>query len=507
MRIKFMRKFYLTTPIYYVNDEPHIGHTYTTIIADVLSKYYRLLYYETFFLTGTDEHGAKIQEVAKKHGLEPKLYCDNIVEKFKSAWELLNIDYDNFIRTTDIHHEKTVQLILQKIYENGDIYKKYYEGIYCLQCEKFIDKEELVDDVCPDHRIPPVVHKEENYFFKLSKYKDVIYEKINSDEIKIFPETRKNEILGKLQLEVEDVSISRKTLKWGISLPFDSEQTVYVWIDALINYLSGIDYFGIKGESLEKFWPADLHLIGKDILWFHAVIWPALLLSLKLPLPKQILAHGFFTINGQKMSKTLGNVIKPKQLVDLFGVDATRMLLISNFPLGIDGDFSLEVLKERYNTELANNLGNLVTRTFGMLEKYFSNSLEVKLPSKETFNRIVSCIKEYKNCFEQLQVHKVPQGILDLTGYANWYIQHKTPWILFKESKIEELKQVMSDLLYCIKSAAVLFYPIMPNISLKIFRVFNEDFDKEIFKKLVERNEILINSKKFNKPEILFQKI
>ncbi len=502
-----MEKFYLTTPIYYVNDEPHIGHTYTTVIADILSKYYKLLDYETFFLTGTDEHGAKIQEVARKHNLEPKLYCDSIVEKFKSAWQLLNIDYDNFIRTTDSYHEKTLQLILQKIYENKDIYKKYYEGLYCLQCEKFIDKDELVEGVCPDHKIPPVVHKEENYFFKLSKYKDVIYEKINSDEIEIYPETRKNEILGKLQLEVEDVSISRKTLKWGVSLPFDSEQTVYVWIDALINYLSGIDYFGIKGQSLEKFWPVDLHLIGKDILWFHAVIWPALLLSLGLPLPKQILAHGFFTINGQKMSKTLGNVIKPKQLVELFGVDATRMLLISNFPLGIDGDFSLEALKERYNTELANNFGNLVIRTFGMLEKYFNNELEVKSPSQEMFQKIIECIKEYKSSFDALQIHKIPQIVLDLTSYGNWYVQFKTPWILYKENKVEQLKQVISDLLYCIKTAATLFYPVMQNISLKIFKFFNEPFDNEIFRNLILENKISISSKTFNKPEVLFRKI
>mgnify|MGYP001772864187 CR=1 FL=1 len=502
-----MSKFYLTTPIYYVNDEPHIGHTYTTVIADVLARYYKLVGYETFFLTGTDEHGNKIQEVAKKNNLEPKTYCDNIVEKFKIAWKLLDIGYNNFIRTTDDYHEKTVQYVLQKIYESGDIYKKYYEGLYCIHCEKFISEDELVDGVCPDHKVAPVIHKEENYFFKLSKYKDIIYEKIKSSEIKIYPETRRNEILGKLELEVEDISISRKTLKWGIVLPFDSEQTIYVWIDALINYLSGIDYFGIKGQPLPHLWPCDLHLIGKDILWFHAVIWPGLLLALKLPLPKQILAHGFFTINGQKMSKTLGNVIKPKQLVDLFGIDATRMLLISNFPLGVDGDFSIDDLRKRYNTELADNLGNLITRTFGMLDKYFSSNLEVKKPSLEVYQKINECVKEYENCFSSLQIHKIPQTILELTSYANWYVQYKTPWILFKEAKTEELKQVIFDLLYCIKASAVLFYPVMPNVTLKIFEILNEKFNESVFVDLVKRSEIYIASNKFNKSEILFKKI
>ena len=506
-----MRKFYLTTPIYYVNDEPHIGHTYTTVIADVISRYYKLLGYSTFFLTGTDEHGAKIFEVAKKNNLEPKKYCDKIVEKFKSAWKLLNIEYTNFIRTTDEYHEKTVQFVLKKIHDNGDIYKSNYEGLYCIQCEKFIQEDELVDGVCPDHNVKPILYKEENYFFKLSKYKNAIFEKIKNNEIEIFPETRKNEVLGKLQVGLEDISISRKTLKWGIPLPFDSEQTIYVWIDALINYLSGIDYF--KFSNLEfnnkEFWPCDLHLIGKDILWFHSVIWPALLLSLNIPLPKKILAHGFFTIDGKKMSKTLGNVIKPAQLVEQFGVDATRMLIVSMFPIGVDGNFSLSEMKDKYNKDLADNFGNLVSRIFGMLNKYFCNKLKTLLPSEIVKQEILNCVKNYKTYFEKFELHKVTEVILELTSFANRYVQEETPWILAKENKIDKLSQVLSDLLYIIKTSSILFFPFMPNISLKILSCFNED-EKDLnenFQTLLQQGQIYIKAEEFSQPEILFKKI
>lgn len=502
-----MKKFYLTTPIYYVNDEPHIGHTYTTVIADILARYFKSLKYNTFFLTGTDEHGAKVEEVAKKNNFEPKHYCDFISQKFKQAWELLDINYSRFIRTTDPHHEQTVKIALKKLYEKGLIYKSYYEGLYCIHCEKFVSKEELANGKCPDHNLEPILHKEENYFFRLSEYKDIIYKKIESDEILILPLERKNEILGKLSLGLEDISISRKAVRWAIKIPFDEEQTVYVWVDALINYLSGIDYFKLENSNLCEFWPADLHIIGKDILWFHAVIWPALLLALEVPLPKRILSHGFFTVDGKKMSKTLGNVIKPKQLVELFGVDATRMLLISNFPLGIDGDFSINELKERYNKELADNLGNLVFRTFGMLEKYFKNNFSPKRPSYETKQKLISCIKDYKISFENFNLHKIPHIVLSLTSYANWYIQFKSPWVLFKENKIEELLQVISDILYCIKTSALLFYPIMPNISKKILKLFKTDNIEENFSFLLENFEIDIKELKIEKQEILFKKL
>ena len=504
-----MKKFYLTTPIYYVNDEPHIGHLYTTIIADVVARYYKLLGVDTFFLTGTDEHGAKIYEVAKRHNKEPKEYCDFIVEKFKNVWEQFNIDYSNFIRTTDKLHEETVRFVLQKLYSNGDIYKAYYEGLYCVQCERFISEDELVDGVCPDHRTKPILHKEENYFFKLSKYKNLIFEKIQSGEIQIIPETRKNEILGKLQLPVEDISISRKTLKWGIPLPFDEEQTTYVWIDALINYLSGIDYFNLnKGKDNSYFWPCDLHIIGKDILWFHTVIWPAILLSISLPLPKKVLAHGFFTIEGKKMSKTLGNIIRPKELQEIFGVDATRVLVISAFPLDTDGDISINEMKQKYNQLLADNFGNLVNRTFGMLGKYFNNKMTLNEISANVKEVISSTVVYYNECFKNLDIHKILDTILTISTFANKYVQDMQPWVLYKNKDIQKLTNVISDLLYCIKSVALLFYPLMPNICAMILSCFGEEnFVSEDYRNLVINNRIYIRTNEFKVPDILFKKI
>ncbi len=503
-----MKKFYLTTPIYYVNDEPHIGHLYTTIIADIISRYYKLLGIDTFFLTGTDEHGAKIYEVAKKNNYEPKQYCDFIVEKFKNVWEEFCIEYSNFIRTTDKLHEDTVKLILQKLFDNGDIYKAYYEGLYCVQCERFISEDELVDGVCPDHLTKPILHKEENYFFKISKYKTIIFEKIQNGEIQIIPETRKNEILGKLQLSVEDISISRKTLRWGIPLPFDEQQTTYVWIDALINYLSGIDYFNLVKRNCSYFWPCDLHIIGKDILWFHSVIWPAILLSLGLSLPKKILAHGFFTVKGKKMSKTLGNIIRPKELKDLFGIDAARSLVISAFPLDTDGDISINEMIQRYNQLLADNLGNLVNRTFGMLEKYFNNQLMVSEISSNVKEVIISTVSSYKKCFEKLDIHGILNIVLTISSFANKYVQDMQPWSLFKNKEIQKLTNVISDLLYCIKSVVLLCYPLMPNVCKKILACFNEEeFIVEDFKTLVKENIVYIRSKEFKSPGILFKKI
>ncbi|MCX7940976.1 MAG: methionine--tRNA ligase [Endomicrobia bacterium] len=505
-----MKKFYLTTPIYYVNDEPHIGHTYTTILADVLARYYKLLGYDTFFLTGTDEHGAKIYEAALKNNMDPKSFCDTIVDKFKSAWQSLEINYSRFIRTTDEHHEKTVQLILKKIYEQGDIYKANYEGLYCIQCERYIPDDELVDGLCPDHNIKPILQREENYFFKLSKYKEVVYNKVLSGELEIFPETRRNEILGKLQLKLEDISISRKHLKWGIPVPFDQQQTVYVWIDALVNYLSGIDFFNISLETLDMkhFWPCDLHIIGKDILWFHAVIWPAMLLSAGVELPRKILAHGFFTVEGKKMSKTLGNVIRPKELLEIFGVDATRLLVLSSFPVGSDGNFSIIESKEKYNKELADNFGNLVSRTFAMLSKYFNNEIVPTECSSEMKHTIYEAVNSYKSFFAELSLDKIPDAIFSLTSYANKYVQMKSPWIVAKEKRKDELISILSDLLYCIKASALLFYPIMPNVTKKIVESFNEtEYTEFDYKKLLEEKTITIRNHKFKPVDILFKKL
>ncbi len=506
-----MNKFYITTPIYYVNDTPHIGHTYTTVIADVLSRYYRNLGYKTFFLTGSDEHGIKIFQTAKKHSLEPKEFCDNIVKEFKSAWNLLEIKYDKFIRTTDVDHEETVKYVLQKLYSNGDIYKANYKGLYCIQCERYVSEDELVDGNCPDHNIPPIVYNEENYFFRLSKYKERIIRSIETDEIKILPLTRKNEILGKVTAKIEDISISRKNLPWGIKIPFDSEHTVYVWIDALINYLSGIDYFNITSldSQTAQLWPCDLHLIGKDILWFHTVIWPAILFSINVPLPQKVFAHGFFTVEGKKMSKSVGNVIRPQQLVEIFGVDATRLLLISMFPCGTSGDFSINEMKKKYNADLPDNFGNLVTRTIVMVNKYFGENFKPVSISEVCAKEIYKTLQKYVESVANIEPHKMVEAVLSLSSFANRYIQETSPWVVAKNKNTEKLTSILSDLLYCIKAITLLFLPIMPQVVAKVYSMFNEDTNSisQDFASLIIDKKIYLRSQKFVSYGILFKKL
>ena len=450
-----MKKFYVTTPIYYVNDSPHIGHTYTTVAADVLARWNRFIGSPTFFLTGTDEHGAKILESAKKMNREPKEHCDAIAGEFKSAWKKMNISNDDFIRTTDTRHEQTVREFLNKLYTNKKIYKAKYNGLYCVQCERFLVDTELEGGLCPDHKTRPVEQSEENYFFKLSDYRKKLIDIISNGSMVILPEGRKKEILGKLKLGLEDISISRANLPWAIPLPFDEAQTTYVWIDALINYISGCP---------QNFWPANVHLIGKDILWFHSVIWPALLLAVGLPLPEKIYAHGFFTVNGQKMSKTIGNVIRVEELTDKFGVDATRYLLLSAFPFGTDGDFSMDGLKEKYNSDLANNIGNLVSRVVTMVEKYTEGRIPESRESKKLWNELL-LIKEH---YENLDFNKILDTILKTVDSVNRYIDSSAPWKLAKE-KNSKLNDVLSNLCETLWVLAHYLYPIMPQTAQRIW--------------------------------------
>lgn len=382
-------KFFVTTPIYYVNDVPHIGHAYTTLTADILSRYYRLNLGDenVFYLTGTDEHGQKVEEKAKEKGLTPKEFADQVSPEFEKAWSTLNIKPDFFIRTTDPRHEEVASKLLQKIYNNGYIYEGVYEGLYCVGCEKFLTESELVDGKCPLHpNKEPIHQKEKNYFLKLSELSKQVLEKLENNEYQILPEARRNEILSRLKEGVEDISISREGVTWGIPVPWDKSQTIYVWVEALMNYYSATQF--VEGKS--DFWPANLHLIGKDILWFHTVIWQAILIAAELPLPKTIAANGFFTINGQKISKSLGNVISPQEFVDKYGVDGARYLLSTAVTFGKDGDINFEELTKKYNADLANGLGNLVARvsklaeTSGFefpdsevqLDKHISNALE-----------------------------------------------------------------------------------------------------------------------------------
>lgn len=381
------KNFYITTPIYYINDVPHIGHTCTTVAADILARLHRQNNESVFFLTGTDEHGQKVAECAENEGLLPQVYCDKIVPKFIDAWKSLNISNDFFIRTTDPKHETVVSDLLTKIYEKGDVYKSKYEGWYCVGCEKFLTETDLVDGHCPLHPPEKTVKKsEENWFFKLSKYVPQIIEKIENDNY-IFPAGKKAEVLAKLKGGVTDISLSRENVSWGIPLPWDKSQTVYVWFDALINYYSATQFVGGKTD----FWPADLHLLGKEILWFHTVIWQAMLMSADVALPKKTFTHSFYMVDGQKMSKSLGNVISPQQLVDQFGVDGTRYLIARSFPSENDSDVGISRFAERYNADLANNFGNLVSRVCKLAEKLIINN--EKLIISDEFSKLVDELK------------------------------------------------------------------------------------------------------------------
>lgn len=514
-----MSKFYITTPIYYVNDVPHIGHTYTTVAADVLSRWNRLLGKKVFFLTGTDEHGAKIYEKATEVGKKPEEFCNMMVEKFKLAWKKMNISYDYFIRTTDKNHIECVKKFLLEMFKRGsssdeglsEIYKAKYDGLYCIQCEKFLKDQEITPDgLCADHKVKLRMHSEENYFFRLSKYREKLIEIISNEHhpehFEILPVERKNEILGKLKLEVPDVSISRAALKWAIPLPFDPSQTTYVWIDALINYISAIGYNSLP--SFTYWWPADLHLIGKDILWFHCVIWPAMLLSVGLPLPKRIFAHGYFTVNGEKMSKTLKNVILPEELIDKYGVDSSRFLLLSAFPFGSDGDISLKDLTIKYNAYLANNIGNLIQRVINMVDKYFNS--EIPHPTTIDFS-IISSVKklaiQYMESMNNIAVDLCIKSILEIANFANQYVDREAPWRLSKSKRTRgKLETVLYNLLVLIKYLAVLCNPFMPETSLKIWKILDE---KESFEESAQKlpNFSYLTGKKVKLKEALFPKL
>lgn len=457
-------KFYITTPIYYVNDIPHIGHTYTTVAADVLARWHRESGDKTFFLTGTDEHGAKIEEKARDLKMEPQQYTDDIAEKFKLAWKELNISNDNFIRTTDKKHMKAVQKALQFMYDKGDIYLGKYEGLYCRGCEQYKNERDLIDGLCPDHKVAPEKMSEECYNFKLSKYQDEILEKIKNDELIILPSNRKNEVVSFFEKEgLEDVSFSRKNITWGVPLPWDKMHTTYVWADAFLNYLTGLGWDGTV-EKAPEFWPADIHLMSKDILRVHATIWPAMLLSLGLPLPKEIFTHGYFQINGQKMSKSLGNVIAPEDLIKKYGVDATRYLIMSAAVFGHDGDISWEKFDEKYNADLSNGLGNLVARVSNLIEK---NDLEIKLEigSDEKLK------KDYEKAMAECKFDEVLKLLWQKLKKSDEVLSDKKPW---KMEDKKEIKNILEPIAQDILNAANLLKPFMPVVSEKIIKQFSE---------------------------------
>ncbi len=472
-----MNKILITTPIYYVNDKPHLGHAYTTLAADVLSRFFKKQGNDVYFLTGTDEHGAKIAEAAKRAGKTPKEICDQNSAFFIKTWENLNIEYDHFIRTTDKAHQKTVKDFLNNLHKKNAVYQKEYQGLYCTGCEKFLTEKELVNGKCSDHDIEPEKVSEKNYFFKLKNYLDQVKKLIKNNKLKITPENAKKETLGLLSQGLNDFSVSRQKVKWGIDLPFDEDQTVYVWVDALLNYITGDG-----SEKFNQYWNKGrvIHLLAKDILKFHAVYWPAILLAADHKLPDQEFIHGFFTISGRKMSKTLGNIIDPNKIIEKFRTDPARYLLLSQFPFGQDGDIKQELFEEKYNSDLANGLGNLVARVLTLATKFQISSSKSQT-TDDIKTQIEKTKQNYDKQMEKFKLYQALKEIWKLISFCDTYVEKEKPWELNDKN---ELNQVLGNLLYCISEIAELIEPFLPETSQKIKNQLKTGKSKSLFPRL-----------------------
>ncbi len=466
-------KFYITTPIYYPSGNLHIGHTYTTVAADTVARYKRMRGYDVMFLTGTDEHGQKIQEKAKAAGVSPKEYVDNIVKGIKELWKLMNISNDKFIRTTDDYHVAAVQKIFKKLYDKGDIYKGEYEGWYCTPCESFWTEHQLVDGKCPDCGRDVQKTKEESYFFRLSKYQDRLIDLIENTDF-LEPESRRNEMLNNfLRPGLEDLSVSRTSFDWGVPVEFDEGHVVYVWLDALSNYITALGAFSDNDEDFKKFWPADVHLMAKEIVRFHSIIWPAILMALDIPLPKKVCGHGWLLLDGGKMSKSKQNVVDPVILAEKYSVDALRFFVLREMPFGSDSEFSNQALINRINSDLANDLGNLVSRTVAMIDKYFGGTLpseRVAGDFDEDLKTIaLDTVKKVEKSLDTLHFSVALTDIWALVSRTNKYIDETMPWALAKdEANKARLAEVMYNLAESIRIISVLIAPFMPETSAEI---------------------------------------
>ncbi len=474
------KKYYITTAIAYTSRKPHIGNSYEIVMTDAIARYKRMQGYDVFFLTGTDEHGQKIEEYAKKSGVTPKEYVDKVAGEIKETCDLLNTTYDHFIRTTDDYHEKAVQKIFKKLYEQGDIYKGCYEGMYCTPCESFWTESQLVDGKCPDCGREVKKAKEEAYFFRMSKYQKQLEKYIEDNPDFIFPEQRKNEMVNNfIKPGLQDLCVSRTSFKWGIPVDFDPDHVVYVWIDALSNYITALGYSPDgSGDNYKKYWPADVHIIGKDILRFHTIYWPIMLMALGEPLPKQVFAHPWLLFGSDKMSKSRGNVIYAEDLVKLIGVDAVRYYLLSEMPYVSDGSITYETVFERYNSDLANTLGNLVNRTVAMSNKYFDGQVMAPTAQEPLDEQLkdaaLAAVENVDKLLSKYRVSDALEAILSLARRSNKYIDETAPWVLAKdEDKKERLGTVLYNLLESIRFIAILVSPFMPETAEKIFKQIN----------------------------------
>lgn len=458
-------KFYITTPLYYVNASPHIGHTYTTVAADCLARFYRMSGYDVFFLTGTDEHGQKIATAAEKEGITPEELADRTSEIYKETWEKLNISYTRFIRTTEKAHEEIVKKIFTKLYEKGDLYKGEYTGYYCIHCESYVLPEDEKSPVCPDCKRPVEKISEPSYFFKLSSYSEKLLKLIEESDF-VKPDFRKKEVTNFIKEGLHDLSITRRNVKWGIPCPLEEKYTIYVWFDALLNYLSGVGYL-TDNEKFEKYWPPDVQLIGKDIMRFHHIVWPAIIMALDLPLPKKIFAHGWWIIGKEKISKSKGNVISPDTFIKEYGVDPFRFFIMREVPFGLDGEYSEETFKKRYNSDLVNDLGNLLNRTLNLIEKQFNGTVPDTDCENEIENLSKEVFKNYSEKMKEIAFSDAIEELWKLISFLNKYLDEKAPW----RETTRDTDKILYSVIEGIKNASLMLSPFIPSTITRIFEM------------------------------------